>query len=174
MDVLKKVIGFYDASLVRMLGWHRVPGSSIGFLYMVPKVHKGKNVLIEDGTVIQRGDCYYEIHMVNTNLKNLDTSYGNLFTMLAEELKSIGIHMEKPENRKYKAVLGITLLHRLARRAGFTIIEIESPVRRKLVSLGENILRSTLRKEKAKKDGKKRVAKECWISQSQLFEMIRD
>lgn len=174
MDILKIVIGFYDATLVRMLGWKRVPESDIGFLYLVPKVHRGKSVVIEDGTVIKRGDCYYEIHLVNTNLKNLDTRYGHLFTMLAEELKLIAKHMEKPENRKYKAVLGVTLLHRLARRAGFTIIEIESPVRRKLVSLGENILRSTLRKEKAKKDGKKRVAKECWISQSQLFEMIRD
>lgn len=172
MKILKSIIGFYDATIVKLLGWKNVPGSDIGFLYMVPKVYKGKRVQIQDGTIIERGDHYYEIHIANTNLKNLDTSYGNLFKMLAEELKLIGKHMEKPENRKYKAVLGVTLLHRLARRAGFTIIEIESPIKRKMVSLGETILRSALRKEKAKKDGKKRVAKECWISQGQLFELM--
>lgn len=173
MNVLKKMVGFYDASLVKLLGWKPVPGSDLKFLYLVPKVHKGKTVKIEDGTLIHRGDSYYEIHMVNTNLKNLDTSYGNLFIMLAEELKLIGKHMEKPENRKYKAVLGVTLLHRLARRAGFTILEIESPLKREMVSLGENILRSTLRKENTKNDKKKRIAKECWISQDQLLKMMQ-
>lgn len=172
MDLLKKIVGYYDASLVRLLRWKRIPESTLGFLYIVPKKHKGKPVTIEDGTVISKGDEYLEIHIINTNLVNLDTSYGSLFTMLGEELVLIGKYMEKPENRRFKAVLGVTLLHRLARRAGFTIIEIEPPLKRELISLGENILRNTLRKEKPQKDGKKRVAKECWISQNQIFEMM--
>ena len=171
MNAFNRFVAFYDRNIVRFNGWERVPGSELGFLYMVPKSYRGKPVTIDDGTVISKGDKYYEIHIVNTNLMNLDTGYGNLFIMLKDELELIGEHMKKEGFGDYKAVLAVTLLHRLARRAGFTIKEIDHPVKRRLVSLGENILRSALRKERNTKDGKKRVAKECWISREQIFEI---
>ena len=44
-----------------------------------------------------------------------------------------------------------------------------------MVDLQKDVFEEAKRLAKlSKKDGKKRVAKECWISQSQLFEMIRD
>ena len=171
MNIFNRVVAFYDKNIVKINGWEKVPGSELGFLYMVPKSHKGKPVTIEDGTVINSGDRYFEIHIINTNLMNLDTGYGSLFIMLKDELELIGEAMKKEEYKDYKAVLAVTLLHRLAKRAGFTIMEIENPVKRKMVSLGENILRSALRKGKNVKDGKKRVAKECWISRDQIFEI---
>ena len=172
MNLFSKVIATYDKNIVKLYGWEKVPGSTLGFLYMVPKKYKGKPVTINDGTIINRGDQYYEIHIINTNLSNLNTSYGNLFVMLVEELKLIGEHMKKEENREYKAVLAVSLLHRLAKRAGFTIKEIDNPVKRKLVSLGENILRTALRKEKDTGTKKKRVAKECWISRDEILESL--
>lgn len=79
--------------------------------------------------------------------------------------------MQTEEYSMYKALLSVTLLHKLARRVGFTVREIDHPVRRRMVSLGENILRSALRKGKNEKDGKKRIAKECWISKTQIIEI---
>ncbi|MFH5836282.1 YkoP family protein [Proteiniclasticum sp. C24MP] len=169
MKIFSRIIATYDKNIVNLQGWKKVPGSTLEFLYMVPKKYKGKPVRIKDGTVIREGDSYYEIHIINTNLAKLDTSYGNLFIMLNEELRLIGEHMKKDEGEEYKAVLAVTLLHRLARRAGFTIKEIDSPVMRRLVSLGENILRTALRKEKDAGPKKKRVAKECWMSRDQVM-----
>lgn len=169
MRVFSRIIAAYDRNIVKLNGWKKVPGSTLEFLYMVPKTYKGKPVRIKDGTVIQKGDRYYEIHIINTNLSKLDTSYGNLFIMLNEELKLIGDHMRRDEAEEYKAVLAVTLLHRLARRAGFTIKEIDNPVMRRLVSTGEVILRTALRKEKDTRPKKKRVAKECWMSRSQVL-----
>lgn len=169
MNALNRIVAFYDRNMVRLLGWKKVPGSDLEFLYLVPKVHKGRTVAIDDGTVIHKGDHIFEIHIINTNLDKLDTSYGNLFIMLKQELTQVGVIMQTEEYRKYKALLSVTLLHRLARRVGFTVIEIENPLKRRMVSLGENILRSALRKGKNEKDGKKRIAKECWISKDQIL-----
>jgi len=169
MNALNRIVAFYDRNMVRLLGWKKVPGSDLEFLYLVPKVHKGRTVAIDDGTVIHKGDHIFEIHIINTNLDKLDTSYGNLFIMLKQELTQVGVIMQTEEYGKYKALLSVTLLHRLARRVGFTVIEIENPLKRRMVSLGENILRSALRKGKNEKDGKKRIAKECWISKDQIL-----
>lgn len=169
MKIFTSIIAAYDKNIVKLHGWEKVPGSTLEFLYMVPKKHKGKPVRIKDGTLIRKGDRYYEIHIINTNLSKLDTSYGSLFIMLNQELKLIGEHMEKDENGEYKAILAVTLLHRLARRAGFTIKDIDNPLMRRLVSLGENVLRSALRKEKDTGPKKKRVAKECWMSRDQAI-----
>jgi len=171
MRLVSRIIAAFDREIVKLHGWKAVPGSTLGFLYMVPKKYKGKPILIGDGTEIKKGDLYYEIHIINTNLSNLDTSYGNLFIMLKEELKLIGEHMKKEENADYKAVLAVTLLHKLARRVGFTIKEIENPIERNLISYGEIILRKALRKERDPEPKKKRVAKKCWISQNQIFEI---
>ena len=100
--------------------------------------------------------------MINTNLAKLDTGYANLFKMLREELYYIAQYMELEENKNVKAVLAITLLHRMAKRAGFTVVEIHNPLMRKLYSIGENILRGSLSQRKTKK--KKVEAKECWMS----------
>jgi hypothetical protein len=45
-----------------------------------------------------------------------------------------------------------------------------------MVSLGENILRATLRKEKEDKSkkGKKRIAKVCWISRDEIMKIQMD
>lgn len=171
MNAFKRVVAFYDRNMVKFLGWEKVPGSDLEFLYLVKKVHKGKTVTIDDGTVIRKGDHIFEIHIINTNLDKLDTSYGNLFIMLKKELAQVGLIMQTEEYRDYKALLSVTLLHRLARRVGFSVREIENPLQRRMVSLGENILRSALRKGKNEKDGKKRIAKECWISKAQILEL---
>lgn len=171
MNALNRIVAFYDRNMVKFLGWKKVPGSDLEFLYLVPKVYKGKPVTIDDGTVIHKGDHIFEIHIINTNLDKLDTSYGNLFIMLKQELGQVGVIMQTDEYTQYKALLSVTLLHRLARRVGFTVKEIENPMRRRMVSLGENILRSALRKEKNVKDGKKRIARECWISKAQIMEI---
>ncbi len=171
MNALNSIVAFYDRNMVKLLGWKKIPGSDLEFLYLVPKVHRGKTVTIEDGTVIHKGDHIFEIHIINTNLANLDTGYGNLFIMLKQELSQVGVLMQTEEYSMYKALLSVTLLHKLARRVGFTVREIDHPVRRRMVSLGENILRSALRKGKNVTDGKRRIAKECWISKTQIIEI---
>ena len=168
---VNKFVALYDKTLVKLLGWKHMPGSKYNFLYFVPKIYKGKDVTIKDGTVIRKGDKILEIHIDNPNLINLDTGYSSLFIMLKEELANLGRLLPEKEYEEYKAVLAITLLYRLAPRAGFTVFEFESSFKRKMVSLGENILRRTLRKDKEDKSkkGKKRIAKVCWISRDEIM-----
>lgn len=172
MNILHDLVAFYDRNIVRLQGWKPVPGSNIGFLYLVPSVYKGKPVTISDGTVIKKGDKFFEIHIINTNLHKLNTHYGNLFVMLKDELIKVGELLEQEGYEDYKAVLGVTLLYQLAKRVGFTIFEIEPAWKRSMISFGENFLRSSLRKGKEeRKDKKKRYAKECWISRDQIMNL---
>ena len=171
MNSFNRLVAFYDRNIVKHQGWKPVPGSDIGFLYLVPMVYKGKKVTLDDGCVIMKGDQIFQIHVINTNLANLDTGRENLYTMLKGELIHVGELMQTEEYRDYKALLSVTLLHRLTREVGFTVREIENPLNRKMISLGENILRSALRKGKNVKDGKKRIAKECWISRNQILKL---
>jgi len=168
---VNKLVALFDKTLVKHRGWKHLPGSKYNFLYFVPEVYKGKDVIIQDGTVIRKGDKILEIHIDNPNLVNLETGYSSLFIMLKDELANLGRLLPEKEYEEYKAVLAITLLYRLATRAGFTVFEFESSFNRKMVSLGENILRATLRKEKEDKSkkGKKRIAKVCWISREQIM-----
>jgi len=168
---VNKFVALFDKTLVKHRGWKHLPGSKYNFLYFVPEIYKGKDVIIKDGTVIRKGDKILEIHIDNPNLINLDTGYSSLFIMLKGELANLGKLLPEKEYEEYKAVLAITLLYYLASRAGFTVFEFESSIKRKMVSLGENILRATLRKEKEDKSkkGKKRIAKVCWISRDEIM-----
>lgn len=173
---VNKFVALYDTTLVKLLGWKHLPGSKTNFLYFVPKIYKGNDVTIKDGTVIRKGDKILEIHIDNPNLVNLDTGYSSLFIMLKEELANLGRLLPEKEYEEYKAVLAVTLLYQLATRAGFTVYDFDSSFKRKMVSLGENILRLTLRKEKEDKSKKKkkRVAKVCWISRDQIMNIEKD
>ena len=168
---INKLVALFDKTLVKHRGWKHLPGSKYDFLYFVPEIYKGKDVTIKDGTVIRKGDKILEIHIDNPNLVNLDTGYSNLFIMLKDELANLGRLFPEKEYEEYKAVLAVTLLYRLASRAGFTVYEFESSFKKRMVSFGENILRMTLRKEKEEKSKKKkqRVAKVCWISRDQII-----
>lgn len=168
---VNKLVALFDKTLVKHRGWKHLPGSKYNFLYFVPEIYKGKDVTIKDGTVIRKGDKILEIHIDNPNLINLDTGYSSLFIMLKEELANLGSQFHKKEYEEYKAVLAVTLLYRLAMRAGFTVFEFESSFKSRMVSFGENILRKTLRKEKEDKNKKtkKREAKVCWISKDQII-----
>ncbi|MGB4588081.1 MAG: hypothetical protein WBI17_02455 [Clostridiaceae bacterium] len=170
---INKLVALFDKTLVKHRGWKHLPGSEHNFLYFVPEIYKGKDVIIKDGTIIRKGDKILEIHIDNPNLINLDTGYSSLFTMLKGELINLGKMLPEKEYEEYKAVLAITLLHRLASRAGFTVFEFESSFNQKMVSLGENILRATLRKEKEDKNKKKkkRIAKVCWISRNEIMNL---
>lgn len=175
MSIVQKAVAFYDKTAVKIHGYKKIPGSAVEFFYLVPKVYKGPKIILKDGTEIFKNDSVLELHIINTNLSELDTNYGNLFRMLREELYAIAQYLEVEENTKYKAIFGITLLHRLAKRAGFTIIEIHNPMKRKLFSLGENILRGTLSKKSKMKKQKQKIveAKECWMSKDEILGSFR-
>ena len=175
MKWIQKIVSFYDRTAVKIHGYETIPGSSLDFFYLVPKVYKGKTITLKDGTKIQKDDSVYELHIVNTHLSQLDTNYGNLLKMLREELAYVASFINQPENHYVKGVFGITLLHRLAKRAGFTIIDMSNPIKRSLFSFGENILRGALSKDsfKQKKKKKKKVeAKECWMSRADILELL--
>ncbi len=169
MKIIPKIVAGYDKFMVKIQGFKKIPGSSIGFFYIVPKVHKGKTVVLKDGTAINMNDHVFELHIINTNLSELDTSYGNLFRMIAGELTYLAEYLNLEVNQDIKGIYGVTLLHRLGKRAGFTVVDIEHPFKRKLYSFGENILRNTLSGDGVKKKNKKVEAKEVWMSRSQIL-----
>lgn len=171
MSAITEIVRLYDKIAVKIHGYKKVPDSPVGFFYLVPTSYTGETIVLKDNTTVKKGEMVLELHIINTNLSNLNTSYGNLFRMLREELYYVAKYLNQKENQQYKAVFGITLLHRLAKRAGFTVIDIGNPFKRKMFSLGENILRKSLGKESntKKKTNKTLEAKECWMSRDEII-----
>ncbi|WP_188454121.1 YkoP family protein [Virgibacillus oceani] len=97
--------------------------------------YKGKQVVLSDGTVINKNDLLLKIHLHNvrmlTDLHNITSDVKRavyVYHMIKRSLpwlaNYVGIHKRKQE---IKAIIGITTLYRGADRLGFEITSIKNP-----------------------------------------------
>lgn len=158
-----------DSAIVKNSGWQHIPHSSTNFMYINPYKYKGSLITLADGTTINKGDWIAELHLDNKKLKLLDTSYTSLIRLLRGELNSLRHCFDFEPYSNIKAVFGITVFYEIAARQGFTVLDINSSVKRFLWSSWENILRLALRKTNRMARKRFIISKECWISKDQIL-----
>lgn len=167
---LKKLFELIERSIVNLNKWKHIPNSKRKLLYICPHVYKGRTIEISDGTVIKNGDLVGEMHIDNLKINGLENDYRKLFRILKEELQDLSyVIINEKGFGEIKAYHGTTLLYPLAKKQGFTIVEIDKGLKKYFLILWENLLRFVFKKESKIRDGF-RTPKECWISKDQLLQ----
>ncbi|QZY56391.1 YkoP family protein [Crassaminicella profunda] len=167
---MKKLFKLIERSVVKINNWKHVPNSKRKLLYICPHVYKGRTIEILDGTMIKNGDVVAEMHIDNLKVDQLENDYRKLFRRLKEELQALSnLIINEKEFEEIKAYHGTTLLYPLAKKQGFTIVEMDKGPKKYFLILWENILRIVFKKDKKIRD-RLRTPKECWISKGQLLQ----
>jgi hypothetical protein len=142
-------------------------------MYVVPQVYRGKEKKLSDGTIIKEGDLVAEFHIDNLKMDSVKNDLRTIFNYLDEELNALAkaaLHNEKFTN--VKAYYGRTVLHPLARKRGFTIMDLDLGTRKIFIRIWENILKLVFAKDSMKGNKRFRTPKECWISKGQLVTLL--
>jgi hypothetical protein len=97
-------------------------------------IYRGREIILSDGTVIQKNDRLLKIHLHNAKLlKDLhpitcEVARGRyIFQSVLASLPALAAFVEgHPHKEDLKGIIGITTLHRGCRRLGFETHEIKS------------------------------------------------
>ena len=108
--------------------------------------YRGKQLLLPDGTTLQKGDMVGELHLNNDVLQQIsnNTEPARLGLLALEKTLQSLPAMAKwiaanPRYRKIKAITGLTILHRGSQFLGFSTFDV-SPLARRLVQWYEGLL----------------------------------
>ncbi len=105
--------------------WTFIPDSEYNCFYLDMMKHKGKDITLNDGTIIHRGDLVVEVHINNKEMKDKDVRM--VFRILNSEFNAIGKAIKNSEEyADLKGIFGRTLLYPLNQRLGFEVHEIRS------------------------------------------------
>lgn len=160
----EKIMHRFDAFIVKKNNWQYIPNTKHKIFYVVPMKYHGKTLVLEDGVLIQTGDIIAELHLNNPLMKE----YGDV-AKLMKDLKSemtilAGASEEMPL-KEVKAFFGVTLLHPIAKRLHFSLVELEPSFKAKFLCKWDAFLKKTF---SAKKEGDHRKTKSCWLSKQSL------
>jgi hypothetical protein len=169
MMFFMKLLAKLDTFIVNKSGWKHIPFSRNNFMYLNPCIYHGNPVKLKDGTLISEGEHIAELHIDNTSIKRLNTSYPNLIRLLRGELAALSRALKEYPDIKVKAIFGISVFYDIAERQGFTIVEIDNKFKRLFISIGENILRLGLKNSNRKTRKKFLFSKKCWLSREQIL-----
>jgi hypothetical protein len=121
-------------SLTRLTYIHNeIPGESI--LRVRLTRYKGKDVILSDGTEINKNDTLVKIHLHNvrllTDMQHLksDIKRGRfIYQSIKKSLPCLVSYIQKHHKAdEIKGIIGITMLDRGAERLGFEIVPISNP-----------------------------------------------
>ncbi len=100
-----------------------IPGSTAHIIHIATFKYAGKPFFLS-GEWIQRGDLICELHLNN---QLIATAYAvsspfEIIAAIRQDLTALAQYMEADETgKRFKAIFGITLLSRAAKRIGFTV-----------------------------------------------------
>lgn len=170
-SLVKVFFSVFEILVVKSNKWKFIPNSSVKMMYILPHLYHGKNIEISDGTIITNGDSVVEIHIDNLKATKLDNDLKNIRQILNKELESLSNFLYNDKKLKsIKAVHGTTVLYPIAKRAGFTIKNLDKGLKSYGLKLWDNILRLVFRKNSLKSRRILREPKECWMSSKQLID----
>ncbi len=153
-----------------------IPQSPNKTLYMRLSHHRGRAVVLRDGTTVERGAIICELHCNNPVLLGIaSTGKANPYHAAREDLRSLARWVaESGDGRKIRALYGFTLLGPAAARLGFTVRRCSAGVRRRFARMFMRGLLVIIYTP----DGLSRLAKgravnsypcEVWMSQRELL-----
>lgn len=100
--------------------------------------YRGRNVKLDDGTVIKKGDLLIKIHLHNIRLLRETHEINSeikkarkIFQEVKRSLPYLANYVSKhPRSEEIKGVVGITLLHKGCTRLGFETFTLKNPIYR--------------------------------------------
>ncbi len=142
--------------------------------------NRWRKLILDDGTVINRGDRYVEIHFLNDAISNILRNHQTLMGASKEIKRRIFYSIEKIieylENNDFsdvKAFHGVTVLYRIMGTEFATIYDI-NPIFRFFVDFYEKLILVTYHPEgfgRLRKKGKL-IPKSIWISANSVKDLI--
>lgn len=123
-NIFNKLFQGFESYIARKNNFPYILNSTIKIMYIDIYTYKGKEISIKDGSIIKKGDTIGELHIDNIKIKNFDNRFDIVSSLFLDELKNIKNAMNNGEYDDLKAVYGVTLLHPIAKRFGFTILNI--------------------------------------------------
>ncbi|TCT14683.1 hypothetical protein EDC18_105165 [Natranaerovirga pectinivora] len=167
---LRKVFVILD-NIVRKLGkWELIPNTRLEYFYLSKHRYKGKDKILEDGSIIKKGDEVIEMHVNNSKMEELGSRLKEIFKALDEELRLLAIALE--ENEKYKNVKGLwarTVLYPITEKRGFETQEIKGTYMFGFLKIWDNLIKYAFEQKEGKI--KLRDPKEIWISKTGLIKI---
>jgi hypothetical protein len=98
--------------------------------------YKGRNMVLSDGTQINKNDTLVKIHLHNVRLlkeiKNMNSELKKakmIFNYVKRSLPGIDLYIQNhPHSSEIKGIIGITTLNKGSERLGFEVFEIAHPI----------------------------------------------
>ncbi|EOC99467.1 hypothetical protein L21TH_2472 [Caldisalinibacter kiritimatiensis] len=136
-------------------------------MYVVTQKYNGKDIQLSDGTMVTKGDFVAEFHIDNLKMNQVKNDLKSIFRYLDEELIALAeAAITHEEFKNIKAYYGRTVLHPIAKKRDFTIIDVEN--KKFFLKFWDNLLKLVFQSSNSKGTKKFRDPKECWISKEQL------
>ncbi|WP_338453018.1 hypothetical protein R4Z09_14790 [Niallia oryzisoli] len=98
--------------------------------------YKGRNIVLSDGTQINKNDTLVKIHLHNVRLlkefKNVNSEMKKakmIYSYVRRSLPAIDIYIQNhPHSSEIKGIIGITTLNKGCERLGFEVFNISHPI----------------------------------------------
>ncbi|HYU73894.1 MAG TPA: hypothetical protein VEL31_14535 [Ktedonobacteraceae bacterium] len=118
---------FWEWLMRRLVHVHPIPHAPHNLMAIALTRYSGRPIDLPDGIHVQSGDPIIELHFNNQELLSM-AEHPNAWEymhMIARNLHSLAVWMQQPDfpadAGKIRAIYGVTLLSRGARRLGFTV-----------------------------------------------------
>jgi len=131
--LLRLLWNLLDPAILRLAGVRDLGDDKTSIWRVALRHYRGRDWLMPDGSVLRRGDFYMELHINNNRLISLmdeNTSLERMALIAMREVRgglpALADLLNSDEQfGKVKVIIGITLLHRGARRIGFTVYDMK-------------------------------------------------
>lgn len=173
-NIALKIWFIWESIFEKLAGIHPVPG---GFFRIAVRRYHGKRLICMDGTTLNPGDRYAELHLNNKffmRLSKQDSSPAFLgISSLREAKKALSALKEyaasEPSLQGVNVFMGLTLLNRAVSRLGFEVRDIKYGFIKNVVSIYEKVLLAILHPAGIKRAmSKKLVSKQIFITRRTL------
>ncbi|MFP4697196.1 MAG: YkoP family protein [Eubacteriales bacterium] len=171
MKIIIKGFFLIMDNIAKKLGkWILIPGTDVGYFYVYQFKYKGKQVTLEDGTIINKGDELVELHLNNKKYKNVSNSVREIFKIFDSEMEKLATaFVEDKRFANVKGIYGRTLLFGVAKKRGFEVSEIESSSMSKFIKIWDSLIKYAYEAKNQKL--KFREPKQIWISKEKFIKV---
>lgn len=146
-----------------------IPNTMDNVILLHKQKYKGKKIILEDGTIIQKGDMVIEIHVNNFTIHEVGNNIREIIRVFDRELKALAESMSKNgELSEIKGLFGRTVLYPITSRRGFEEKEIKSNLMINFLRVWDNLIKYAYENDSPNNKIKFREPKEIWISHNKL------
>lgn len=172
---------FLDSIFSWWLGIKPLRKDKTGAINVELRRYRGRPLELDDGGEIKPGDLVIEVHLSNAwvvhRIKATNSpaeAIWELTSAFSDDLKYLAQQLvEGKFSPEIKAIHGVTLLHAVARRVGFTVLELPDSLWKRLTWFYLSGLMQTYNLRGAERlaaGAKPLVVKEMWMSRLKLLE----